>query len=69
MSARSDGQKKQPKPPRERAERRYGTCAACGYRRGLRADGTVERHFLYYGRTADKCVGVGQPPREEAAHG
>lgn len=78
MSARSDGQKKRqaraklagdrrpPKPPREHT---YGTCAACGYRREVRKDGTIGTHVLYQGHRKEKCVGVGQPPRLEVTRG
>lgn len=41
-----------------------GRCSSCPYSWRLRKDGTVQRHYLYYGavKAGDPCEGSHQPP-------
>ena len=46
---------------------RRGTCTGCGYRMRLRADGTVQLHWIYYGhqiRNRRPCAWTGTLPLE-----
>lgn len=54
--------------PIQTYSRPRGTCSRCGYRHAMRRDGTMAKHWIYYGREGHVCPGAGLPDRYAAGN-